>query len=247
MLSIAICDNDTQNCAKTHRLVDNYLQKQSGPTWNICNFSTPTALLHALQDGFSFDIYLLDTLLPGMTGIELAKEIRVLNRQAPIIFLSASADYAVDSYSVQALHYLLRPLSEVDFSDAMERALSQYMTNKNRTFPLRTKNGIEVLPILSMVYIEYQNHKLFVHLSDGSCMESISNRQSFDDLLGNLLNEPCIAKISVSYVVNFHHVKHMDSKKLLLTSGKELPLSRKIATGIKSRFSDFLFVSPQIY
>ena len=57
-----------------------------------------------------YDIYLLDVVMPGLNGIELAKEIRSSDKAADIIFLTSSPEFAVESYTVKASNYLVKPV-----------------------------------------------------------------------------------------------------------------------------------------
>lgn len=240
MFKVALCDDHRESLAGTQALLKDYLVKHPKYYGDIHSFSAPDKLLSTLEAGSLFDIYLLDIVMPAIDGIKLAREIRSRDKQSSIIYLTSSPDYAVQSYSVQALHYLLKPVNAEDFSDAMTRAVTHWENNKGRIFPLRTKGGAEVIHVSSMVYIEYRNHRLYANMMDGRTVESVSMRESFDHLLGDLLAEPGLLKVGASYLVNFHYIRKVESKNILLATGQMLPLPRTMATEVKKKFMEFL-------
>ena len=73
-----------------------------------------------------FTLYLLDIMMPGLNGMDAAREIRGFDKAADIIFLTSSPGFAYDSYSVKALEYLLKPIDE----EKLERAISDVMQRR---------------------------------------------------------------------------------------------------------------------
>ena len=63
-----------------------------------------------------FDLYVLDVVMPDLNGIEAGRTLRALGTAGEIIYLSQVADYAPDSYDVQAFYYLLKPIDEARFA-----------------------------------------------------------------------------------------------------------------------------------
>ena len=83
------------------------LTRDGSLTYDI--FTNATDLLETIPV-HHFDLLLLDILMPGITGMDAAREIRQTNSTIPIIFLTSSSEYAVESYRVNAADYLLKPL-----------------------------------------------------------------------------------------------------------------------------------------
>lgn len=86
--------------------------------------SSPFDLLAETEKGTRFDVILLDVLMPGETGIDAATEIRKFDRNVKIIFLTSSSEYAVQSYSVEAFYYQLKPICKEAFFSLMDSVIS---------------------------------------------------------------------------------------------------------------------------
>ena len=106
MLHIALVDDDARELERTGTLVERW---QDAPS-RFAAFSSARALLAAMDAGADFDLYLLDVVMPEMDGIELGRAIRERDKDGAIIFLTTSPDFALDSYEVWPLQYLLKPV-----------------------------------------------------------------------------------------------------------------------------------------
>ena len=108
MIRIAICDNEQEFLTQ----LDSTLTQWSTPPARISTecFDNGDALISAHKNS-PFDIILLDIVMPIFTGIETAHEIRKFDKNVKIVFLTSSPEFAVDSYSVKASNYLLKPVS----------------------------------------------------------------------------------------------------------------------------------------
>ena len=110
MIKAAFCDDDLSVLNELHVLMDNYrVERNQEITYTA--FHSPLELIAQIEKGMRFDILFLDVLMPGVNGIETAQEIREYDSAMKIIFLTSSAEYAVESYTVNAYFYQLKPLA----------------------------------------------------------------------------------------------------------------------------------------
>lgn len=123
MLKIAFCDDDLEILKELGILLDKY-KKERDEDLTCTVFQSPLELLAAIEKGFSFDILFLDILMPGENGIETAKEIRQYDNNMKIIFLTSSPEFAVQSYTVGAYFYQLKPVWEESFFQLMDSVLA---------------------------------------------------------------------------------------------------------------------------
>lgn len=107
-MKIAICDDDKNELFRILSVLADY-QTQRNIEFSYKPFDNSTELAsNLLQE--HYDIYLLDVVMPGLNGIELAKEIRSSDKAADIVFLTSSPEFAVESYTVKASNYLAKPV-----------------------------------------------------------------------------------------------------------------------------------------
>ena len=114
MIKIAFCDDDLSVLKELSILMDRYrVERNQDITYAA--FHSPLELLAEVERGTELDIIFLDVLMPGQNGISTAKEIRKYDTLVKIIYLTSSAEYAVDSYSVGAYFYQLKPIWQESF------------------------------------------------------------------------------------------------------------------------------------
>ena len=111
MIKAAFCDDDLSVLNELHVLMDNYrVERNQEITYTA--FHSPLELLAAMEKGTYFDAVFLDVLMPGENGISTARELRQTDQNIKIVFLTTSSEYAVDSYSVGAYFYQMKPLKK---------------------------------------------------------------------------------------------------------------------------------------
>ena len=112
-MKIALCDDDEKELSGLKEMLEHYeFMHHKLLTYREYTSSVELASQAPKE---RFDIYLLDIMMPGMTGVELAREIRSFDKAAAIIFLTTSPEFAVESYTVKATNYLMKPVQEETF------------------------------------------------------------------------------------------------------------------------------------
>lgn len=91
-------------------------------------------LLDAIETHGRYDIYILDIIMPELNGIQLGMEIRKKDNDSIIIFLTSSAEYGVDSYSISAKDYILKPYTEEALFSALDKAVASMSIEKTRRY-----------------------------------------------------------------------------------------------------------------
>jgi len=113
-LKIAICDDDKLDLLQIASLLEAYRHDRKAEL-SYVSFQNATELL-ASMNGRDYDLLLLDMLMPGASGMQAALEIQERNSRTGIVFLTFSPEYEVESYSVRAHYYLLKPPPKKSYS-----------------------------------------------------------------------------------------------------------------------------------
>ena len=114
MIQIAFCDDDQTVLDQLSALLEKY-RAQRCVQIQCTVFHSPLDLLAEIEKGTRYDILFLDVIMPAENGITAAKEIRQYDNVVKIIFLTSSAEFAVESYVVGAYFYQLKPIWEDSF------------------------------------------------------------------------------------------------------------------------------------
>lgn len=140
MIKAAFCDDDLSVLNELHVLMDNYrVERNQEITYTA--FHSPLELIAQIEKGMRFDILFLDVLMPGVNGIETAQEIREYDSAMKIIFLTSSAEYAVESYTVNAYFYQLKPIWPESFYRLMDSVLKECAQEQRRSLTSDVKAG----------------------------------------------------------------------------------------------------------
>ncbi|MEA5012226.1 MAG: response regulator, partial [Angelakisella sp.] len=151
MLQIAICDDNIDELSNMVQLIDLYRTSRHLNCEHTV-FPNGFELVSALEKGKRFDIYCLDIMMPGFTGIDVAKEIRGFDKTAPILFFTSSPEFALESYSVKAINYILKPISKEKLFFAFDELLEQIKLEKDEdAVIIKGNEGIQKILISSLI------------------------------------------------------------------------------------------------
>lgn len=240
-MKITICDDSIKDLLKTEKLLLKYKAMCPDRDFEIEKFSDPSRLSQKITEGKLTDIYILDMLMPGRTGIDLGNLIRMSGCENVIIYITASDDYALDAYGVRAVRYLLKPVDESKLYEALDYALSYTNVKTESMYLVKTKTGLQQRPYSKIEYIENVSRKQEIHMADGEIIKSLFIRKSFEEETLEVSRRRNFLQIHKSFLVNLDYVKQLTQDSMVMESGSRLPISKAKAAKVKREY--LLFVS----
>lgn len=159
MFRIAIVDDDAQYRACLIGYLKQY-EKESSSKFAISTFTDGDEIIEKYA---GFDIILMDIAMTYMDGVSTAEAIRKLDREVVIIFITNTPQYAMKGYTVDALDYVLKPVSYFAFSQRIDRALSRMRNRQKKYFTIAVRGGIKKLEASEITYVDVQDHDLIYH------------------------------------------------------------------------------------
>lgn len=236
MLYIAVCDDNIGELSYMIQLIDLYKTSK--------NFSCEYAVFHngfdlvsTLEKGKRFDIYCLDIIMPGFTGIDVAKEIRTFDKIAPILFFTSSSEFALESYSVRAINYILKPISKEKLFFTFDEVLEQIKSEKNEaTIIVKSNEGIQRILVSNLVFTEVIGRNVFYHLRSGKVIEC---REAFSSVCDNLMKYRCFIKPHRSYLVNMQYVDTIENHQITLQTLSAVPIAQGKAREIRQQYLNY--------
>lgn len=238
MLKIALCDDDAVCLATTEKLLYDW-SKSSGTPMSLDCFDHGDALLVKHQT-LRYDIIFLDIMMPFFSGMDTAKELRILDKAVKIIFLTSSPEFALSSYSVRALDYLLKPLSFERLQEVLKECTA-LLYEEPESLTLKTAGGYKKVYLHDMEYLEAQNKKVLFYLSSGTCLEVLQPLHVFET---ELTDHKGFFKCHRSYLVNLMHVDHFTSTTLQTKSGQNVPIARGYSKAFQDTYFAVMFQEP---
>lgn len=240
MIHIAICDDSKQERQILAALFKRYQELHATPL-QIHIFQNGFSLLDAIDQGKRFDITILDILMPGENGIEIARNIRASGADTEIIFLTSSPEYAVDSYEVKAQNYLLKPVTEEKFFASIDSILAELDEKDTASFIIyTTEKQYSRIRVSSLVYGEVTHRTITLHLADQTMISAV---MTFTEFLDILKAYPDFIYPHRSYAVNMHYIQYVTKSDIILTDGQKIPLSRNNYTKISEQFLNFAYTN----
>lgn len=240
MIHIAICDDSKQERQILAALFKRYQELHATPL-QIHIFQNGFSLLDAIDQGKRFDITILDILMPGENGIEIARNIRASGTDTEIIFLTSSPEYAVDSYEVKAQNYLLKPVTEEKFFASIDSILDELDEKDTASFIIyTTEKQYSRIRVSSLVYGEVTHRIITLHLADQTMISAVMTFTEFQDILKAY---PDFIYPHRSYAVNMNYIQYVTKSDIILTDGQKIPLSRNNYTKISEQFLNFAYTN----
>lgn len=238
MLRIALCDDEADKLRETAALVQRYFQARPSVSGQVEAFPSGGELIARVQEPRGFDIYILDILMPGLSGIDAARKLRQLGDGGEIIYITNSNDFAADSYEVRAFSYLLKPVDEARLFKVLDGAVEKLERRRSSSVMVSTPNGLLRLRLESILYVERLGHRMRFHCTDGT-VDSQSIRSPFKTAAAPLLADRRFYPCGVSFALNLQHVTGVQGQTALLDNGQALMLPRAAAAEFKKAWGRF--------
>ena len=232
---LAVCDDKKEELNAVLSLLDQWQAE-----YDIClrykAFQSAVELLETARRE-RFTLYLLDVMMPGMDGLECAREIRRFDDAAEIVFLSSSPDFAYESYGVRALNYLLKPVTR----EALFALLDQIRLREEKNeeaLTLKTSTTIVRVPYSHISYMEVIGKHVYFHLTDRNVREVAGALRDFETML---LHRPEFMRVHRSYIVNMFQAEELSSTGLRTFQGDHIPVSRLSYPQLQKDYMALLF------
>ena len=230
-MRIAICD-DNQTFAQA---LANYIEAEyTSLDLLIEFFASGEELVDYYQaDKKGFDIILLDIEMKQINGLEAAHQIREIDTQTVIIFITSHDELASMGYEVAAFRFLTKPVKPAKLIEALEAVRAQ--NNNTKTIHINNIEGEYTINVSDILFFEAQNQQVFIQTKDGSFTERAAISDYVDELAGY-----DFISIHRSYLINLRYVKGLNKQEVTLSDGTILPISRLRFQDVKRAFHDYI-------
>ena len=238
-MRIAVCDDDLKFLQELSGLLNQY-----GEEYN-CNieyktYTNPLELVSQIEKGIHYDVILLDVFMPGINGIQCAKDIRTFDNFVKIVFLTSSAEFAVQSYAVRAYQYLLKPIQKENLFLTLRLLEKEAETVERYIFILKSKTGITKISLSKLEYCEVINRKIILHLSNG---EECECNLRMNELEEKMKNFEMFLKPHRSFLINMDYIQTLTTHSIVMECGTRIPVPREKYAQIKQAYMEYVFRS----
>ena len=233
-MRIAICDDEKLFLDKEYSLVEKWADER-GLNIEIHAFSNGDDLLRA-HNQECMDLIILDIIMPLLNGIDTARELRINDKNVPVIFLTSSRDFAVDSYEVDAFYYLVKPVDEIKLFSVLDKFFDS-AEHYEEIFIAHTIDGFQKILLEDISYIEAQNKVVNVVMNSGSIIEIHEQFLKCEEVL---TLEKGFFKCHRSYIVNMEYVSQFTKTEIIM-GNNSIPISRNRYPEFKEAYFEHMF------
>lgn len=231
-LTIALCDDDALFRETLKRQICMLLEEQN-KAFEIFTYPNAEALLNDIHGGMRFSLMLLDVMMDGLDGMELARSLRKEGQRTPIIFISSNRDYALTGYEMDALRFLAKP---VELNRLREALMVAEEKTQMRVLPIRNAEGLHRVEIDRILYAEVWERGVLIHLPESESLFSSIKIGALE----LMLPETAFFRCHQGYIVHLAYIRTIQTADAYLTDGSRVPISRYKLTELRERFTTYL-------
>lgn len=237
MYLIALCDDEKAELNKTEQMLNNYGKKHPGTEFMIERFENADKLLDVIREKeYTPDFILMDIYMPEKMGIEAARELRDMGNRSRIIFLTTSKEHALEAFGVDAVQYLVKPVSEQMLFSMLDKCLEAVENERRKYLLLRIDGRIQRILLNDIVYCEAQKKIQYMHLIDGTRRQLRITMTEIYEMLSSYRE---FVRIGVAYIVNLEHIDSLNAQDVSLNTGKKIYLPRGAYKLLKEQYFQY--------
>ncbi|MCR5830155.1 MAG: LytTR family DNA-binding domain-containing protein [Lachnospiraceae bacterium] len=227
---IGICEDNKKELERLENLLRDY-RTPGGNEIRFRSFAGSFDLIDSMSVN-AYDALILDILMPGQSGVDAARDIRVRDQAIPIVFLTSSPEFAVESYRVNAYDYILKPVVKDRLYETLDRIYG-IIASSEELLSVDTPKSVFRIAYNTIEFIEVNNRTITFHTSDGKEKSVSGHLFDFEEVL---VSRPEFLKVHRSFVVNLNLMKSLENKEFTALSGKTVPISRNLVTEVRDSF-----------
>ena len=235
MIRIAICDDSSAFLQQTKFMITHW-DAPAARSIALELFEDGDSLLSAHAQA-PFDIILLDIVMPLLNGIEAARELREKDKTVKIVFLTSSTEYAVESYTVKASNYLLKPVNPDSLFAWLDELISQ-MHGAAKSIVVKGIEATHRILLSDIEHMEAQLKHVVFFLKGNRTVESVEPFYTYENTLAL---DDGFFKCHRSYIVNIHHIGSYSHAEIFMQSGRHIPLSRSCQKSFEASYFRVIF------
>lgn len=235
-MNIAVCEDTQADREALCAYIRDYCSEHAYKC-KISVYETGEPLLEAFSPG-AFNLLFLDIFMPGISGVEVAQKIRETDPDCLLVFITTSADFAMDGFLVQASGYVVKPISRAKMAGVMHACRYEFEKN-SRAIEIPQSGGNVLVSVADLLYVEVFGKKSVFHMKRGN-ITSRMPLETVESLLGGVPFLRCHR----SYIINMNHVDDAREDDFLMNNGDAVPIRINGKNAVKMAMASYIARSP---
>ena len=235
MVRIAICDDEKEAVMLHEEIIRDSLQS-CGIGYEITTYTCSSNLLYDItEDGFFYDLILLDIEMPEVTGMELSKRIKPFLPNIKVIFITSHIEYAIDAFELAIFRYVPKNDLENRLKTAVADAAKLIELEAGKEYIIQAAGRMEKIPYRDIFHIRRdggKNSEIYSNAGVSKVRKSL--QQVFEELAA-----PEFIFIDRGCIVNIIQIMKVAEGMAFLKNGETLPISRSHLQEVKQEINRF--------
>ncbi len=230
-MRIAVCDDSLFDRKLVTDLLCEYFTKKP-VSHEIVQYANGRDILLDYEEDDWFDVVFLDIYMSGLLGIDVARKLRRMGYDGHIVFLSASSEYAVDSYDVEATAYLLKPHGYEKLAQVMDKITRGKNVN---VYQVQQYSKIVRIPYHEILYVESSNSKCILHRAGGQTYTVYKRLADIEQEL----KDARFLRCHRSYLLNMDYIQQIEDH-FILTTGDIVLIRQRNLKAIRQQAVEYM-------
>lgn len=231
-MKIVLCEDDICYANKIKNIILDISEKGAFCI-SVLLYQDGKNFINNVYQNKDMDLLILDIVMDGMNGIEVAKAIRKLGINVPLVFLTTYKNFVFKGYEVHAENYLLKTYGIKKIYNELEVIIYNIANKKDDYIVVKNDKGYFRVEKQDILFIETHGRNTLIHTADGEEIISYNKMKGHMELLG----EEDFIRIHESYIVNIKYIDKILNNNICLRSGNVLALSKQRKKGVSEKVS----------
>ncbi|HEY8423217.1 MAG TPA: LytTR family DNA-binding domain-containing protein [Clostridia bacterium] len=232
MIRVAIVEDNKSEADQLVYCLKTY-EKEHNQHFHIAVYSAAGQFLD--KNSETYDIVFFDIELPDLNGIKAAQILRSYDKNVVIIFITHMAQYAIQGYEVNALDYIVKPVTYKTLVFKIQKAIGIINANKEMELTVTQKGNILRISTSDLMYVEVAGHTLTYHLTKGV----IKGRGTLS-ALEKTLKSRNFMRCNSCYLVNPRFIEYVKGYDIFMLNGDRLKISQPKKKKFMEEFANWL-------
>ncbi len=233
MIRVCICDDDELIANRISSIIDKLTEEKNISIIKDVYYNGASLVRSIEKNKSYYDLIFLDIEMEDMDGIEAAKQLRLTDELANIIYVTSYENYAIETFAVRPYQFVVKPFEdgviEKHFMDVYERVLA----DSDERFEFKFKNTFYKISIKDIKYFESRKRNVIINMNDGRVFEYYDVLDDVEKRLNNTKHD--FLRIHKSILVNsryifkkrYNEIELSNGEKLLISQGKRKEINEK--------------------
>lgn len=239
MLRIAVCDDRKEDRDIMCRYVQEFCRERMLQA-EIKVFDHPDNLISECEK-LRPHIYILDIVMPMVNGIQAARELRWNQPDAQIIFATSEESFALESFDVNPVNYILKPVKREKLFETLGLAIKRIHLEEENAVTIKVKGGYRTLQLDDIMYLDYRNHVVSYHLLSGEVISTSTLRIGFTEYLNQYHSGEYFVLCHESVAAAVRAIDKLTRTELMMRNREILPVAKSRYAQVSEKYMNYRF------